>query len=56
MSIQVDKSVGVEDVLQKHAIGDVYPWMVENRAGVLGGEYWSFYCLAWINSSHTKDP
>ena len=35
--IKVDKSVDVEDVLEKHAIGDVYPWILENRAGVLGG-------------------
>jgi len=34
--IKVDKSVDVEDVLEKRAIGDVCPWKVGNRAGVLG--------------------
>ena len=34
--IKVDKSVDLEDVLAKRAIGDIYPWLLENRAGVLG--------------------
>jgi len=29
--IQVDKSDEFEDALEKLAIGEVYPWLIENR-------------------------
>ncbi len=34
--LKVDKSINLEDALGRRAIGDVYPWLLENRAGVLG--------------------
>ena len=35
--IQVDKSDEFEDALEKLAIGEVYPWLIENRIFVVSG-------------------
>jgi hypothetical protein len=35
--LQVDKSDEFEDALEKLAIGEVYPWLIENRIFVVSG-------------------
>ena len=35
--IKVDKSDEFEDALEKLAIGEVYPWLIENRIFVVAG-------------------
>jgi predicted alpha-1,6-mannanase (GH76 family) len=33
--IQIDKSDEFEDALEKQAIGEVYPWLIQNRIFVV---------------------
>lgn len=56
--IEVDKCVDVEDVLEKRAIGDVYPWKVENRVMILGanaGLLVILLCTTWALRKRLKE-